>query len=360
MPLEGSASGRPAREGAYGEPVTGGGVICRLCPAQCTIPAGGWGGCGVRGNVAGVLVPRNYGRIAATAVEPVEKKPLYHFHPGARLLSLGAFGCNLHCAFCQNWYLSQREPGGGEELAPEAAVERALTAGVFGIAFTFTEPIVWFEYVRDTARLAQSAGLKVVLKAAGFINREPLEELLTWVDALNVDVKAFREDFYRQVCGGSLAPVLHTVEAAVQAGRHVEVTTLLVPGLNDDPGELEELAAWLAGLDRNAPLHLPRFYPNWRLGGAPAGDDQLEAARRLAQRHLSYVYVGGTWSPEHTTTRCPRCQAALIRRNGFAVQNVGLVGGVCAVCGRPADVVGSVPASLGGDRRVGGGGKLGD
>jgi pyruvate formate lyase activating enzyme len=284
--------------------------------------------------------------VAARALEPIEKKPFYHFHPGARVYSLGPYGCNLHCAYCQNWRLSQRGSE-GEPLPPEAAVAAALAARardprVVGLAFTYTEPLVWFEYVRDVAALARPHGLRVVLKTAGYVSPEPLGEALAWVDALNVDVKAFREAFYRSVCGGGLAPVRRAVEAAVRAGRHVEVTTLVVPGRNDDPGEMEELAAWLGGMDARIPLHLPRFYPNWRLGGRPPGEEVLGALRQVARRHLMYVYVGGTWRAEDATTRCPACGAALIRRDGLRARAVGLERGACAACGRPADLVGAV------------------
>lgn len=335
----------------YGEPAGAGSVRCRLCPLACVIAPGRLGACRVRANDDGRLVSLNYGRVAAAAVEPIEKKPLYHFHPGSFVYSLGAHGCNLHCAYCQNWKISQRTAT-GPRVSPRAAVRAAQAAReadgrLIGLAFTYTEPIVWFEYVRDAAALAHAAGLSVVLKTAGFVNPEPLQRLLEWADALNIDVKAFREEFYRSVCGGGLEPVRRTVEAAVRAGRHVEVSALVVPGRNDEPSEMDELASWLAGLDPRIPLHLPRFYPNWRLDGQPAGEDALEALRRVASRHLPYVYVGGTWQAGHTATLCPGCGQSLVQRDGFRVRATGLSGRCCSGCGRPADFAGNLHGQAG-------------
>ncbi len=339
----------------YGVPVELGGsaagaVRCQLCPTECVIGEGREGSCRVRGNRGGQLVSLNYGVVAASACDPVEKKPLYHFHPGALLLSLGPPGCNLHCGFCQNWQISQ--VGEAEDrLSPEAAVAeaerlRAQDPRVIGLAFTYTDPVIWFEYVMDTARLARAAGLAVVLKTNGYINPEPLAEWLPWVDALNVDIKAFSDGFYRRVCQGALQPVLDTVAAAVAAGRHVEVSHLPVPGENDGPGELEALCAWLGGVSPDVPLHLLRYFPNYRMGGQPTPVADLEAMRERAKAHLRHVYISGTFRPEHASTRCGSCGAELIRREGFRVTWPGLDEAVrCTGCGDPAPIAGRTHAS---------------
>jgi pyruvate formate lyase activating enzyme len=330
----------------YGAPAGSGAVRCLLCPTECVIAEGRQGSCRVRGNRGGRLVALNYGVVAAQAVDPVEKKPLYHFRPGGLLLSLGPPGCNLHCAFCQNWQISQVAGAEEARLGPEEAVARALELRradprVIGLAFTYTDPVIWYEYVLDAARLCRAAGLAVVLKTNGYINPEPLRAWLPWLDALNVDVKAFDDAFYRRVCQGRLQPVLATVEAAVAAGKHVEVTHLPVPGENDDPEQLEALATWLAGISPELPLHLLRYFPNYRLGGAPTPLPALEAMRQRARRHLRHVYIGGTWRAEHASTVCPGCGAVLIRREGFRVRAERLrADGCCAACGRPAPLVG--------------------
>jgi pyruvate formate lyase activating enzyme len=336
-----------ARYGEAADPP--GAVRCRLCPTECLIGEGRDGSCRVRGNRGGRLVSLNYGVVAASACDPVEKKPLYHFHPGALLLSLGPPGCNLHCDFCQNWQISQVGEA-GSRMSPRAAVAEALRLRardprVIGLAFTYTDPVVWFEYVLDTARLCRAAGLAVVLKTNGYINPEPLGEWLPWVDALNVDVKAFDDGFYRRVCQGSLQPVLATVEAAVAAGKHVEVSHLPVPGANDGPEELEALCGWLAGVSRDVPLHILRYFPNYQRGGRPTPLADLEAMRARARAHLRHVYVGGTFRPEHMSTRCAGCGAELVRRDGFRVSAPGLdAAGRCARCGEPAPIAGPVHA----------------
>ena len=335
----------------YGVPADPRGAVrCQLCPTECLIGEGRDGSCRVRGNRGGQLVSLNYGVVAASACDPVEKKPLYHFHPGGWLLSLGPPGCNLHCDFCQNWQISQ--VGEAEaRMAPEAALAEALRRRdedprVIGLAFTYTDPVIWFEYVLDTARLARAAGLLVVLKTNGYVNPEPLQEWLPWVDALNVDVKAFNDGFYRRVCQGALQPVLATVEAAVAAGKHVEVSHLPVPGENDDPAELEALCRWLGGVSPDVPLHLLRYFPNYRMGGSPTPVADLEAMRERARAHLRHVYIAGTFRPEHMSTRCAGCGAELVRRDGFRVMATGIDGaGRCTGCGETAPIAGLVHAA---------------
>jgi len=310
---------------------------CDLCPQRCRIRPGNRGICRYRVNQDGVLYTANYGRISSSGFDPIEKKPLFHFRPGSTILSLGTVGCNLGCEFCQNWRISQAEAQ-TKHLSPEDAAELAgnwVGAGArsIGIAYTYSEPLVWWEWVYDTARLVRDRGLANVLITNGFVETDPLNELLPLVDAVNVDVKAFADDFYRKVCGGRLAPVLRTVELAVAAGVHVEVTTLLVTGLNDSPAELRELAKWLAGLDRRIPLHFSRYYPNYRMSEPPTPAQTLIAARDIAKEYLDYVYVGNAFEVESIDTLCPGCGATVIGRDGYRVNLQGLDDTRCRSCG---------------------------
>jgi pyruvate formate lyase activating enzyme len=313
-------------------------VHCLLCPQNCHIRPGRSGLCRYRRNYHGELHATSYGQVSSSGFDPIEKKPLYHFLPGSHIFSAGTVGCNLACGFCQNWQISQAEAE-TEYLAPTEAARLAgatLRGGrkSVGIAYTYSEPLVWWEYVFDTAAIVHQAGLANILVTNGFIQEEPLRKLLPLIDAMNVDVKAFTDRYYGEVCHGRLAPVLKTVETAHREGVHVEVTTLLVPGLNDGPEEIEQLAGWLGGLDRSIPLHLSRYFPNYKMtepGPTPASS--LRRAREIARRHLEYVYVGNAFDLESADTTCPRCGRLVIAREGYAVRTPGLNGARCIGCG---------------------------
>jgi pyruvate formate lyase activating enzyme len=238
-------------------------VRCLLCPHGCVLEQGGTGICMARKNMNGQLYSLNYAQVSSIALDPIEKKPLYRFHPGKTILSVGTFGCNFKCDYCQNWSISQRTAG-TTELMPEKLADLAVKykdMGNIGVAYTYNEPSIWYEYVYETAILVKEKGLSNVLVTNGYINDEPLEKLLPYIDAMNIDVKAFTEDFYKKYCNGSLDSVKKTVERAVR-NCHVEITTLVIPGLNDDPGQIEEIAEWLSGMSRDIVLHLTRFFPN--------------------------------------------------------------------------------------------------
>jgi pyruvate formate lyase activating enzyme len=315
-------------------------IQCELCPQGCRIAPGRTGACRVRKNVGGVLYATNYARVSSLALDPVEKKPLYHFYPGHTVLSLGTIGCNLKCSFCQNWEIAH-EDALTSELTPEQAVAlaRRERGNSIGIAYTYSEPLMWYEYVLDTARLAREAGVKNVLVTNGFIQPEPLAELLPFIDALNIDVKGFTGEYYQKVCRGSLEPVLKAVETAVHAGCHVELTTLLVPGLNDAPEEVRALSNWIAELSPFIPLHLTRYYPQYKMELPPTPLATLERAWEIAREKLAYVYIGNALTEKGQNTYCPACGALLIERCGFSARPVGLKDGRCAACGRAADVV---------------------
>ena len=322
-------SGEKFQEASYYE-ATSRGVICRLCPRQCEIGEGRTGFCRVRRNRCGILQAETYGCCSAQAVDPIEKKPLYHFYPGGDILSLGSLGCNLACQFCQNWQISQ-ENAPTRFMAPGEVVElaRQLGPGNLGIAYTYSEPGVWYEFVRDAAQQVRAAGMKNVLVSNGWLQREPLLALLPYVDAINIDVKAFHDDFYRKICSGCLADVLATVELAA-AHCHVEVTTLLIPGLNDQLEQLTELAQWLSRISPDIPLHFSRYFPNYRMHLAPTSPDVLRQARESARRYLNYVYLGNLGG-EGTSTYCPGCGREVINRQQCKTMLTG--NGCCLACG---------------------------
>ena len=273
-------------------------AVCRMCPHACRLREGQRGRCRARVARGGKVVCENYGRVTALALDPIEKKPLARFRPGARVLSVGSYGCNLRCPFCQNASIAAQGAEGARwrEISPEAIVAQAVAAradGNVGVAFTYNEPLVGFEYVRDAARLAKEAGLAVVLVTNGMVNPGPLSELLPLVDAANVDLKGFSQDFYDRV-GGDLATVKATIEAMAECPTcHVEVTTLIVPGMNDREGEIDALAAWLASFGRDIPYHVSRFFPCHRMAdAAPTPVRTVNRLAEVARRHLDFVYTG--------------------------------------------------------------------
>ncbi|CUH95190.1 hypothetical protein P22_1260 [Propionispora sp. 2/2-37] len=289
-------------------------VQCLLCPKECKISEGQSGFCRVRQNRQQTLYAQNYGVCSAYALDPVEKKPLFHFFPGRQILSIGTWGCNFTCHFCQNWRIAQEMPE-LVSLSPYQVAELAFEQtqlGNIGVAYTYSEPVVWYEYVLNTARQVKEHGLKNVMVTNGFINHEPLSQLLPYLDALNIDVKAFTGEFYQTVCGGQLEQVKRTVELAA-ASCHVEITTLLVPGLNDDESEIEALARWLSDVNPDIPLHISRYFPNYRLHKPPTSAATLEKARQTAGKYLHYVYLGNM-GDKGVDTYCPVCGYKVIDR----------------------------------------------
>ncbi len=272
-------------------------VTCRLCPHNCHIAPGRIGVCRVRGNVDGELYSLNYARVASIALDPIEKKPLYKFHPGSNILSAGSLGCNLKCSFCQNWGIAQQGEVAVDtvEMAPEELAEKAVKTkadGNIGVAYTYNEPSIWYEYVLDTAKIIKKEGLNNVLVTNGFISEEPLRHLLPYIDAMNIDVKAFTESFYKDTCKGGLDDVRRTVEIAA-ASCHVELTTLVIPEMNDSMDEIDRLSRWIASISPTIPLHLSRFFPQYKMKDKPPTPvDTLIRARDTAKANLEFVYLG--------------------------------------------------------------------
>ncbi|MGE5279955.1 MAG: AmmeMemoRadiSam system radical SAM enzyme [Deltaproteobacteria bacterium] len=280
------------KEAAYYETLPGMRVRCRLCPHGCDIAEGKAGLCGVRVNKSGRLMSANYGRAASVALDPIEKKPLMRFHPGEAILSVGTVGCNLGCSFCQNWSISKEVTTPTQSITAAELISTARKLGSFGIAYTYNEPFIWYEFVRETAQEARAAGLANVLVTNGYVALEPLEEILPYVDAANVDLKSIRDEFYRTMCGGRVAPVLETIRT-MAAACHVELTNLIIPGANDSEEDIRALVDWIVRfLGPEVPLHFSRYFPAYKLTAAPTPVATLRMAEAIAREKLAYVYLG--------------------------------------------------------------------
>ncbi len=327
-------------EAAFYEKIEKGSVRCLLCPHTCVIREGKSGICGARKNSGGTLVTEIYGRLTAVAMDPIEKKPLYHFHPGTRILSIGTRGCNMKCPYCQNWHISQDLSARTDYYSPDDIIAMAEREGSIGIAYTYSEPMIWYEYVRDTARIAKMRGLKNVLVTNGFISREPLEELLTCVDAMNIDLKSFREDTYRKIQKAGLAGVLESIKISKRAGCHIELTTLIVTGINDDMGEMDDATDFIASVDRNIPWHLSRYHPSYKYDRSATDINFMTAVHDRAVKKLNFVYCGNMpYGCGGNDTVCPSCKTTVISRSGYATRIVNLRGSACGSCGNDLGII---------------------
>jgi len=315
-------------------------VQCKICPRMCLIAPGQSGFCRVRTNLDGEIRPLTYGQPCSIAVDPVEKKPLFHFLPASKILSLATVGCNLRCQFCQNWEISQALPSDISVYAatPEQLVAMARERGCRSIAYTYTDPTVYYEFARDCAVRARDAGVKNVLVTAAYINREPWQELCRYTDAANIDLKALSDKFYREVCGAELQPVLDALVTAKAMGVMLEVTNLVIPGLNDSDEELRGLTRWVKqNLGPETPLHFSRFFPQYRmLDRAPTPEATLRRAREIAlSEGLNYVYIGNLITQGSENTYCPGCRALLVERQSYTVLKNSVTGDCCPQCGQP-------------------------
>lgn len=315
-------------------------VLCQLCSHFCHIEPDERGKCGVRVNKGGDLFTLVADRVAAANLDPIEKKPLYHFYPGTTSFSVGTMGCNLACSFCQNYSLSfppkQGQEVRGERFAPEQIVEAAKRYGAHSIAYTYSEPTIFFELVLPTAKLAHERGLKNVLVSNGFMSPQCLDELGPHIDAANIDLKGFTDDFYQQYCGAKLTPVKNNLKRIAKSDWWLEVTTLVIPGANDNPAELTRLAEFIAGnLGLEVPWHISRFHPTYKLMDRDSTPTKtLEMAYDIGKKAgLYYVYVGNVPGHPGNNTYCPGCNAVAIRREGFQVVKADL--SKCSECGRP-------------------------
>ena len=315
-----------------------GSLRCLLCPHQCIIPPGGRGLCSIRINDGKAVTLSTYGVISGYAVDPIEKKPLYHYFPGRDILSVGSYGCNLKCDFCQNYQISQYvEREGSYRLSPGELVARALkVSGNIGIAYTYNEPLIWYEYVHDCAVLAREQGLKNVLVTNGYINSGPLDELLEVTDAFNIDLKAFDDTFYRRYTGSTLKPVLSAIEKVARAGKHLEITTLILPGLNDSDASMRREAEWIASsVGRKVPLHISRYFPMYMRADPATPTETIKRLHEIASEYLDFVYTGNMSGEQcGCDTHCPVCHLTVIKRAGYKTTLPALdAEGRCSGCG---------------------------
>lgn len=334
------------KEALLYEKLEGEKVHCFLCSHHCRIPNGSFGICNVRENREGILYTHAYGELVAQNIDPIEKKPLYHFIPGSRSFSIAAIGCNFQCGFCQNWQISQvREAKklglDSQEVKPEDVVRQAKRSGSESISYTYTEPTIFFEYAYDISQLAKKEGLFNIFVTNGFMTEEMIHMIHPSLDAANIDLKSFSDDYYKKICKARLAPVLKSIELMRRLNIWIEVTTLIVPGQNDSEEELRKIAGFLAGVDKAIPWHISRFYPQYKM-------DHLESTpiRVLNQAYeigkqagLRYVYVGNV-PGEGNNTYCYQCKNLLIERYGFSIQEYRMREGRCPDCKSPVDGVG--------------------
>jgi len=313
-------------------------VQCELCPHRCLLMNGMRGVCRVRQAEGNTLYTYVYGNPCSWHIDPIEKKPLYHMLPESRSFSIATAGCNLRCKFCQNWTISQRVPEetNNIKMLPQEVVDKALENNCSSIAYTYSEPIIFYEYMLDTAKLAKAAGIKNVMVTAGYINEKPLRELCKYIDAANVDLKSFDEKYLRRVCGQTLAPLLEALKIFKEEGVWLEVTNLIVPGLNDNMKTIEEMCVWIKdNLGEDTPLHFSRFTPMYKLANLNHTPiSTLERARRVAEKAgLKYVYIGNAPGHAAENTHCPDCRQLLIERLGFSIKQNNITQGKCKFCG---------------------------
>lgn len=355
-------------EACYYTPLAEGKVLCTLCPHDCHIPDGGRGACAVRYNRGGKLYTLVYDKVVSRELDPVEKKPLFNFHPGSTAYSFGTVGCNMRCAFCQNWQISQwakeslpksttckvegeticprledlEHDVPGEPVTPQDIVAAAVASGAKSIAYTYTEPTIFYELAYDTAVLAREKGLKNIFVSNGFISEAPLRELAKVLDAANIDLKSFREETYRHISRARLEPILQAIKLYHELGVWLEVTTLVIPGVNDSDEELRDIARFVRSVGEEVPWHVSKFYPAWRMLDVPV--TPVETLRRAAaigrEEGLRYVYEGNVPGEQGENTNCYRCGALLIERYGFHIRVNRIRNGACPDCGAPVDGIG--------------------
>jgi len=315
-------------------------VRCLLCPHQCLVREGGHGLCHTRVNREGELYSLAYGNPCSIGVDPIEKKPLFHFFPGTKIYSVSTAGCNFRCLNCQNWEISQASPMDLRqyELMPEEVVQQALLNRTNSIAFTYTEPTVFYEYMFDTAKIAHEKGLKTVMISNGYINEKPLLELCPYLDAVNIDLKCFDDGVYHKLTGGRLQPVLNTLKTLKEQSVWLEITNLLIPGISDGTEMITAMCEWLiANGFSDTPLHFSRFFPTYKLSQtSPTSESSLLQAKEIAEIiGMKYVYIGNLSGLHGENTYCPHCKRIIVERNGYVVRQNLINEGLCVYCGKP-------------------------
>jgi len=308
-------------------------VKCNLCHHKCTISPGKRGICQVRENRDGILYSLVYGKLIASHVDPIEKKPLFHFYPGSTAYSIATMGCNFHCLHCQNWEISQvKNEIAGKETTPENIIKDALSLRCQSIAYTYTEPTIFFEYAYDTAKIAHKKRLKNIFVTNGYISEDALKDISPYLDAANIDLKSMNNKFYKNVCGANLQPVLDTIQLYHKLGIWIEITTLIIPGYNDNRKDLKRTAEFIGNIDTNIPWHVTRFYPTYKFNNIPPTPIQTirETVEIGKKAGLKYVYQGNLNEGENT--HCPQCGKLLIERNSFRIASDTIKNGFCPYC----------------------------
>ncbi len=312
-------------------------IECLLCPHHCRLNAGATGICGARKNTGEIIELLTYGVISGYALDPIEKKPLYHFYPGTNILSLGSYGCNMRCDFCQNYTISQRSLAGfTTKTEPEKIIKDAQASlNNIGIAFTYNEPVIWFEFISDVARKARRKGLKTVMVSNGFVNKDPLGEIISFTDAFNIDLKAFNNYFYKNLTGAELEPVKESLKQIAKSGKHLEVTTLIIPGHNDSEKEMALQTEWMAGeLGKDIPFHLSRYFPMFKREDPATPADTIKKLAEIASKNMNYVYIGNMVSDTGQNTLCPVCKKVVTKRSRYNTKIHNLdKDGKCTGCG---------------------------
>lgn len=306
-------------------------IKCQLCPHNCSLSEGKFGVCNLRTVKDNIPIVINYGEVTSANVDPIEKKPLYHFKPGKDILSVGTFGCNMSCSFCQNYEISQNKPP-TEFIDIDKLISLIINIpNNVGIAFTYNEPFMWYEYVYDVAKKIKEydKNISVVLVTNGFVNKEPLEQTLPFIDAMNIDLKGFTKQYYNEVCGATIESVLETIKIASKQA-HVEITTLMVSDENDSIEEIVEIAKFLASIDKNIPLHLSRYFPKYKMKNPPTLVENMMKAKEEATKYLNYVYVGNVAGVDNNTY-CPNCGYNLVTRDIYTT-NTHIKGDKCPNC----------------------------
>lgn len=319
-------------------------IHCHLCCHECRIKEGKRGICKVRHAHNGHLTAETYGKVSAESVDPIEKKPLYHFMPGTTSYSLGSVGCNFSCSHCQNWQISSAEPDSLriKTIAPDEGIKRALSSGCSSVSWTYNEPTLWYEYTQDMGKIAHDFGIKTVYVTNGYMTETALTDLAPFLDAWRVDIKAFSEDFYNKICKGHLQPVLNSTIKAKELGIHIEIVNLIIPGLNDSAEEIKNLADWIVNnLGPKTPVHFTRFHPDFRMqDNKPTPVKTLERAYEIARSQgILYPYLGNVPGHDYENTYCPSCKNLLIKRSGYIAGPVHISGSKCSFCGEETGII---------------------
>jgi pyruvate formate lyase activating enzyme len=310
---------------------------CLLCPHHCKLSLGKTGICGVRKNTGEKVELTTYGMVSGYSLDPLEKKPLYHFFPGFNILSIGSYGCNMRCDFCQNYQISQNVPA---RMSSDFSIDKIIRDAKaseknIGISFTYNEPVISFEFMKDIAERAKEEGLHTVMVSNGYVNKEPLEEIISFIDAFNIDLKAFNNDFYRKLTGADLEPVKNSLKQIARSGKHLEVTTLIIPGQNDNEKEMSLQTEWMASeLGREIPFHISRYFPMYKRDNPSTPESSLKVLTDIAAANLDYVYTGNIQANTRQNTLCRSCGTLVTVRTGYNTRVVNLDSvGKCTKCG---------------------------